>query len=837
MHRPLVLVVALLALLLGLWLAFGDPTPAPVPDSGPRPSQQPAAPAGAEGERDDAPLGRTEVEATARQPEHADTSRLTLLGRCVDAGTAPLAGVAVQLRREATRAERDAAWDGAPAAALTAEDGRFRCEIGYDDWVDTVALRVHADGYCARSARWPQPQPGQTIDLGDIAMLRAIPVKGIVVDQQGVGVENVSMMFVYIALDGGQTTETRSMLRATSDAAGRFAFPRAAHPGEWYIGAEDTGALVAPRSVKLSDETSYDLRVVVERPDPQFDIRGTVRDTAGNPIAGLRLSVQGEGFIGRGRSGPSGAFTIRRAGPIPDNGKAGAALSVSDPEARYDRVQPAVGERVAWGARDVAVVMQQRGAQAVQVVDEAGAPVEDYTLFVLRGERKLTPVGGRTLRGHHPDGRARIERLPAGPHAVLAMPRRGDLAISAPTPFAVQSGVETSQLQVRTPPPVPTTVQVRTADGRPVAGSQVELLLALQGEAPKPSSPAIDLRDLDRYRRQTPCVVLARAPTADDGTASLRAPHGRCYVRVTGLAHTPHVQALDVVAPRAHANVTVQSAAVVRGRLTPPAAFARLQELARGGKLPVAVLAAREGSDPPPPAVADDEGRFVIGGLSPGSYTLSLRYWLRTGEVREGEVKLKTGQVTLADGETRTVELDVSQLLPGRVRGRIVAGGKPLADVHCFLRRTGPGSFLMLRIATDHDGRFEGLVPAGDYGFAMTYPAQPGPGWLNIVLPDSWTLAPGGEREVALDVPLRRARLRVVRDDRAVAGARIRILRTGYHMPGGLTTDAEGRVDVFPAPLEPFDVEVTFDGDKQRVGPFDLPLGATEGDVLVQLPG
>ena len=79
---------------------------------------------------------------------------------------------------------------------------------------------------------------------------------------------------------------------------------------------------------------------------------------------------------------------IRRAGPIPDNGKEGTALSVSDPEARLDRVKPALGERIPWGAKGVEVVMQQRAGQAVQVVDEAGAPVEDYTLFVLRGERK-----------------------------------------------------------------------------------------------------------------------------------------------------------------------------------------------------------------------------------------------------------------------------------------------------------------------------------------------------------------------------------------------------------------------------------------------------------------
>ena len=81
-----------------------------------------------------------------------------------------------------------------------------------------------------------------------------------------------------IRLSGDEPTDTNSMLRMTSDAAGRFRFLEAAHAGEWYIGAYETGALIEPRLVKLTDESHFHLRVVVERPDPLVAITGTVSE-------------------------------------------------------------------------------------------------------------------------------------------------------------------------------------------------------------------------------------------------------------------------------------------------------------------------------------------------------------------------------------------------------------------------------------------------------------------------------------------------------------------------------------------------------------------------------
>ncbi|MCK5945560.1 MAG: carboxypeptidase regulatory-like domain-containing protein, partial [Planctomycetes bacterium] len=482
------------------------------------------------------------------------------------------------MRREPTRQARDEPWrDGARAPTTSGADGRFTCSTPFDERVDTVAVRLHKDGYCARVGRWPLPTAGETIDLGDVPMLRAIEVHGTVVDEHGVAVEGADLLFAHIALTGAHPAETRSMLRATSDAAGRFAFASPAHPGEWYVGAEQTGALVAPRSVKLDDETSYALRVVVERPDPRFDIRGTITDTAGRGLAGMRLSAQGEGFLGRGRSDARGAFVIRRAGPIPDRGKEGTSLSVSDPDGHYDRIRPPTSERIAWGSDGVEVVMRRRTGQSVRVVDPDGAAVTDYTLFVRRAASDVPSYGARTRRGHHPDGRCRIDDLPAGAHALLVMPHDDRLACSAPTRFEVTAGAEGPELVVTAPHPVTTIVTVADQRGRPHAASEVELLLAVNGGAPQVASAATSLTEWSRSGRACAFVVLANGRTDADGVCALAAPPGQLHVRVRGDGHVATVQAAVVTAPRTELAVAVRAAAVVRGRVVPAAALARLQ--------------------------------------------------------------------------------------------------------------------------------------------------------------------------------------------------------------------------------------------------------------------
>jgi len=784
---------------------------------------------------------RAEVDrAGGREQVDPEEVSFRVRGRCVAAADGrPLPSCAVSLRVESGPDARAAGWSdlGIATTVVTAGDGRFELGIAHDDWTDTVAVRLSAEGYVPRVGRWVQPDAGATIELGDVPMLRAIAVSGRVVDEQGLPVAGASMMFAYVELTGDSAVSAENMLRARSDAAGRFAFDLPAHPGEWYVGAEDTGALVRPRSVKLGDDDrDLVLEVVVERPDPRFSMTGTVVDTAQRPLAGVRVTATGEGFIGRGRSDAGGRFTVQRAGPTRDDGKPGTLLSCSDEAGIYDRILPALDERIPWGADDLRIVMQARTQCAVRVVDAQGRPVTDYTLFAFRGHGPVSLRSRASQKGQHVDGRCVLSGLAPGKHSVLVVPRSPLLASTPLIPFEVQAGVAQPELIVTVSPRVPVSLTVVGPSGAPVAGSRVELLQDLGEDEPSAFSAAVEVRFSDRERGTPDHVVVARGSTDARGVAAFSAPPGAWTLRLVGDTHVPQLQPLEVFAPGVHLRVQVLGGAMLSGRLEPPAAAATLRELAIGGEEPVAVLVEPVDGDALPPALVDEAGRYSIGGLAPGDYRLALRYWLRTGDVRADSVQLDIAEVSLRAGEQRELAVDVANLLPGTVTGRVVAGGEPLRDVHCFLRRNGPGKLLSLRVATDGDGRFTGVVPAGDYGFAITYPAQPGPGWLHIVVPDTWALAPGQQREVQLDVPLRRIRVQVVDDvGEPVGDLRVKIVDKGYFIPGGLKTDAAGWVEVFPAPLAGFYVEAEVGGEKRQLGPIDLPAGQNEGSVVVSL--
>ncbi|MCR9246326.1 MAG: hypothetical protein NXI31_14940 [bacterium] len=850
--RTLLLCALILLAAGGLWLAFGGlETPTPLTDD--RTGGEPAAADAADSrvQPKDAPSSPVAVreELPATPPTMAGPDSLMLRGRCIDDLTRdPLPNVQVTLYIDRGLEGADQGNgsgnpsselpDEPPVATLTtAADGRFEFAQAFDAWQDTLIIHIAARGFVTRMGRWSRPTPGDSIDVGDVPLRHSIAVQGRVVDRENAPVADVAVMFVYLELEGGHELKAEHFLRATSDAEGRFTFTNPAFPGEWWIGAELTGPLVEPRSVKLGPElTDYELRVVVERPDPRFDIEGTVVDWQNRPLAGARLSVSGEGFIGRGRSGADGRFTIRRAGPIPDNGKPGTRLSCSLPGGLHHRVRPTGEDRIPWGADGVEVVMRRLAQRNVRVIDGAGQPVESYALFVLRGKERRQVYRSLLRRGRHPDGRCSLDGLHGGPHVLLVAPRDPALATTGLVPFEVDLDAPATEITVELGAPVPTTVHVATVAGTALADSQIELLLDLGAKSATPTSRAVPLADADRSLRSAEHVIVASATTDSDGNAHFAAPPGRWTVRASSEQHLTVVKPLVVRAPAASLHLTVAAAASIRGRLTPPTALATFRELAKDGEEPLAVIVTPDGGEPRPPALVDDTGSFRIGGLAAGSYTVAFRHWLRTSEAQARSVTQPATTAELGPGEARELTIDLSTMLPGTVHGRVVAGGEPLRDVHCFLRPRG-SRLMGQRVGTDVNGHYSGLVPPADYGFSITYPAQPGPGWVVIRLPDEWTLRPGETREQNFDLPLRRVRVRITDGaDLPVADLQVRVVAKGYFQPGGLTTNASGLVEIFPAPLEAFRLRAEINGEKVELGPVDLPAGITTGEVTVKVP-
>ncbi|MCA8973706.1 MAG: hypothetical protein KDC98_03245, partial [Planctomycetes bacterium] len=777
---------------------------------------------------------------TSPAPIAADPT-VTVRGRCVTGDDhEPLAGCLATVRVEAGSGAATTTWSEATAAArvTTIADGTFELTATHDAWLDSVALRLEANGFVPRIGRWLRPAPGAVIELGDVPMAAAIEVHGTIVDEAGVAVADAGLMFVHIAMTGGHEVAAENMLRARSDATGNFTFAVPAYPGEWYVGAEDTGALVEPRSVVIAAEQSpYSLRIVVERPDPSFSITGRVVDEDDRPMSGVRITATGEGFVGRGRSGDDGRFVVQRAGPVHDDGKPGTLLSCTSADNDHERVRPETGHRIPWGAHDVEVVMRPLAAQSVRVIDAQGRAVTDYALFLFRGHEKLSRHARAARRGPHADGRCRLTGLGSGSYSVVIAPRAPTLASTAAIPFVIEAGVAARELTVAVEERVPLRVSVSGADGQPQVASTVEVLQSLGGEPPTAAAAAVAIADCDRPRSTPEHAIVAAAATDAAGIAELAAPPGNWTLRVRGDDHVPLVQTVQVAAPATAVAVTVQAAAVLRASLQPDGARAALQTLAEGGDEPIAIVLRPAGGEALPAVAFTTAGECEAGGLPPGDYDVSLRYWLHSSDVHARSITSPVASVALAGGQPRELDIDVSALLPATVHGRVIAGGAPLAEVHCFLRRIDPGPILAIRVATDRDGHFTGLVPPGRYGFAITYPAQPGPGWLHIVLPEEWDLATGESREQNFDVLLRRIGVQVLdADDRPVADLRLEVKRKGYFLPGGLKTAADGRIEIYPAPFDAFELDAVVDGRHQRLGPIDLPPGQDRGDVVVRMP-
>lgn len=832
----------LIVLLLGLFAAFAawSAWPPVVADPGGTSDGSAAAAVPVDGSIDGVPTefeggsaSREVVEdaAPARAEDSSESFRVR--GRCVHARTrAPIPACAVHGVVHGVVADEPL---GEPIGSSDAE-GSFYIALDVDGDRD-VELRLIAAGFAPSGARLRRPAPGAELELGDVPLLPAVEIHGTIVDDGGAAIVDAGIMFVMVLPEHDHRVAPETTLRARSDARGSFRFERPAWPGEWYVGVQDTGALVGPRSVRLVEgESPFELRITVERPDPSLAIRGTVVDEAGQPLAGIEASFAGAGFRGQGRSRTDGSFVAHRAGPAMGLQKAGIQVGASDPRGRYEQVAPVDRQEIDWGHDGVRIVMRPRATLGVRVVDERGASVTDYALFAFQdlGDG-LVRYSRIKVRGHHDEGRCELVGLRRGRNALVVVPRRDDLGATDVIRFDVESAVGQG-LVVTVPSLVATRFEVETTGGRPVAESRVEILRPLVWGADEFVPDPIDIDDLDRQGRVPHAVRVGAAITDDAGACVLRVPPGAYGLRVRGPTHVTHERRLEVTAAGAPVRIVVSIGGTLVGSLAPASAVERMHELTREGRdQRVAVVLSKEGADDIE-AEVDASGRFELRGIPPGDYDAKVRYWMRNNSVQNGDVACPVGPVTIVDGAETAWNATVNHMLPGSVRGRVLVDGEPLREVHCFLRASAAGRARSVRVATDADGWFDAVVPRDDYGFAITLPSQPGPGWVYMVLPDRCRVEPNSEHEWFVSTTLRRIRLRLLdRDRQPVVAQQIRLDVSGFHLPGRLISDAAGVVELAPAPPGAFHVEVSVDGTARRLGPFDLPPGVVEGEIEVGL--
>lgn len=828
MHRTLVVVFGSVLVAAIAWFALAPRSGDAAPQEG---TTRPEAP-----EQLGSPDARG-VEAGERatvRSKAPPAGEAVLRGRCVDEDGAPLAGVTVHLHGwEADRERADAyrrdhgevEWED-PANTTTGPDGRFDVRFAPPPPF-TFALHLEHPDRAPVSGRWSPIAPGSVEDLGDVVVPLGVRVAGCVVDTEGVPRENVWIELARIVRPDRPRVEVRAprSVTARTSANGTFRFKEPVAAGTW--SPRIRGArLVEPRDRVELVMPSTELDFVVQPAVERLTVRGVVVDESGVPVAGADVGAPGTG--GGTSSARDGTFTLTNRTADPDE-----PFHLRVEREGYDFLTTEAPVR--WGAEDVRLVLR-RGLDVHVYVRRAedGTPVEEFGVRVFPDPSTSSRWNSRWIRirggWQHEGGHAVVEGIRRGAHWVVVEPREASgLDRPRPSTVVVRDGPPVV-VDVALPNRASQEVRVVRSDGSAVAGSKVELLDRLDGEAVEPGTRALTYEKWS-YSSRGKAVLIDEARTDFNGVCTLEGPGDRPFtIRVTGDEHAPMVRD-DVRLEDGRTEVVVPAGATLRVTLRPIELLGDLREqalLPRTGpvearsrdRMPTVRLVrgdgrarkefpAQTGGIAPP---FDDDGEVVLRGIPPGTWDVQLETtWAHSPDTSirytSGGDTVRTG-VELRDGEETSILLNLPDVRAGRLRGRLIVAGEPyegpvdLAGVVGALPDGSPWN-ANRETRTDADGRFEALLPSGTWrAGAWVSLSDSAVVMIQAFAPSPAVVVPGEETVADFDVRLGRATIRLLRPDgRPAEGVQLSFQRGGemlsVHAP---ETDADGRTTVTATP-------------------------------------
>ncbi len=872
--RQLSIVVVVLALAgLVWWLARDGERephgPAPAVAETPRAAPNDTVDAGAAALPGDAPAARTEL-----APPPADTPTTTpptnlnatvIRGRCVDTSGAPIAAVKARLHGWVANQQRVDAylrdhppieWRN-PDPLTTGADGRFEFRITPPPPYQ-FALDLAPPNGVPMYGRWSTLAPAKVVDLGDVVFGGGVVVRGRVVDTNGAPREKVDIDLSRSDADRAEGMSMHWAAVAHSAADGTFAFAHSFAPGTWTLTVRKATKVTPKSDQVVLTAPAHVLDVVVEVAVPVVTIDGIVVDESGTPVRDADVEVvdtQRSGDSARTRR--NGRFSIRRGGPETSSEK--FSLHVYS-----DNHEPLETKAVhTFGEKDVRLVL--RNGLPLEVIarrDADGAPVEHFSVRLLPkpGSRsRWTSTDSDVRGGHrHENGILRLTGVRRGPYFVVVEPAASTGLFGA---YFVEANVADnapSVVDVRLGPLAAQRVVVERADGTPVAGSEVELLLPTPGGSVTVDSHVQTFAMWFASNYQNVLRVDV-ATTAADGSCRLRGGTAPTFaVRVRGEKHITTLVADVRVGVADPLRIVVSSGATLVGRVTPVEAVADLRELAalpRTGQLtdaharlapsvqlqrPVERTEPRLGRvrtmervpamDAARLAVGED-GTFVIAGIPPGTWELQMTGFRVLGGMGDSvQIALHPG-IAFADGETKELTFDVARERFGRLRATVVLDGVPYAGSVQMTQLDAGGRF---GLTADAEGRLDALIPPGRWS------ASPGrrlsaQRFARFTPPEVATITPGEVTEVTFRAQSTQAKVRVLRADGAAA-ADVRLMvhdaASGNYLTAD-TTAADGTLEIWLAPGA-YEVRAQ-DGSGGQVRLGDVTLPAT-AEVVLRLP-
>lgn len=838
----MVKLAALVALLLGGGSAFVWPGSVPVESVVPSVSTSLTADC-----QPDESVARADATRDQPSPVRAaiEAATAALRGRCVarESGE-PLAGCEVEVRPQhpfAGSAELMAAWqrDGQRSArATSAADGTFALDPPPDTDRFTLALVFRARDRVDVS--WALPHGTRARDFGDVKLGRPIPVSIAMVDTRGDPVAGAEVILASRPRGDAPLDRSPEVVSRT-DASGRAVIEPGVGAGVWLVQVSDH-QLITPTAIAVEDNAPrQEVEIVVLRRATGERLAGVVLDAEGAPLSGVWVSLDGESSAST--TSARGAFEIQRT-----NGPASpSTLRLRDFEGRA--APTTIHGPFEWGRTDLELTMLPAVSVRVLVSDaETGDVVETFSV-------QRTPAPAQT------PGRFAIERprpgeavVPAVEWGVTALRILPEDIEYEPSELLVleRSSVVDGKLAVRLHRRGEVRVRVRRADGTPVAGSNVEVLVDPGGHLPAQSLavaqlvgiawPALFAPQLDSARSDADGIAVARVAPA---------PRGRA-VRVRG-AH-PDVVLRDVaLQPGAVIEVTVRPAASVRGRVGPADLLRELRSASMplGGNDPLGamtqlgvIIAPADGSASMWPTPFDAEGRFEVRGLPVGRCVVTLNNYVRY-EGSGGTQRTRLAVVDLQAGE-QDLEIDLGPARPATLHATVVAGGRPCVAAQVMVAGLptpdGP-DFHSPAFTTYCDARGELVIPglpAATYRIYLEQRDRETGASQWIPSAEACVVQPGATVHARFSVERRRVRVRVLDPDGRTPVANQAFMVSPAIARDVHHTDADGWLTLDPAPAGAFHLRAatgqgpsTWSPTGPALGPLELPASEQTGTLTV----
>jgi hypothetical protein len=596
---------------------------------------------------------------------------------------------------------------------------------------------------------------------------------------------------------------------AVSAANGSLSFAGVLHAGRHAVSVGPDHVLVEPDSFVIDAGEHRDLVVVVKAEDEVDTIEGTAVDEAGLPAAGLFLCCEPpmSGPITGATTRQDGGFRILRK---PNRSTEPVTLAIwFQDNADYEPYRSA--SAVAWGTRDLRIVVRRRLSIELLVVDrESGMPIDAYRVRCIpdpetsdwnpHQESIAGPVskGGRVLRNvrrgsnllfirpdHHPVHFPAIHRFEVGDQG-------------APLQRVVlERGIEGR-------------VRVERTDGTPVAGSHVHVCLAAGNRETSRPPVLFPFEGLYSTTNGPSLGSVFHARTDQSGEAVLMGPaRTKVVVRAKGPGHIPtDVNDVEFRRGGPPLRIVVKAGAIVRGRVQPPEALSELAAAAFLGRREPTIFFDSHPSGMHHSSVAlQADGTFQSELLSAGDWRVSLQVWLAIpgggAHGAQHPVALVSG---LQDGETRELTVDLSHLRPGKVEGQIFENGLPVAGCRYALQKAQtPAAVANHALShhgvTDGEGRFTAHVIPGTY-VCWLLPEQGA--FTHLDSTETVTVIGGQTAAVTFQLHSVRLRVRLIGGDgKALEGRSL--VAAGIQPNGGewemtRSSDADGWVEFAHAP-------------------------------------